>query len=319
MKQALNGINLGGWLVLEKWIMLSLFKGIQAKDEYSFCKQLGYEKANDALSRHRDSFITEADFKWLKNNNVKYIRIPVGYWIFGDEKPFISAIKYLDFAFKQAEKFDLKILIDMHGAAGSQNGEHHSGKAGEINWHKLQNRKKTVSIISRLVARYKDSSSLWGIEILNEPDRNIDKKILLEFYRECCSEIRKTAGDEVKIVISDQFLSFRWMFGLGRGYKNIMLDRHLYQIFSSLDKKTSYKTKIFIVRTWWRLLIFVTQLFTPMIVGEWSAALPRNGEKRNRQYMEAQKVVFSKAATNFFWTYKTQDNGTWDYKATKDY
>jgi len=34
--QKLKGVNLGGWLVLEKWMTPKLFEGTTAEDEYSF-------------------------------------------------------------------------------------------------------------------------------------------------------------------------------------------------------------------------------------------------------------------------------------------
>lgn len=37
----LRGVNLGGWLVLEKWITPSLFAGLRATDETSYCVELG--------------------------------------------------------------------------------------------------------------------------------------------------------------------------------------------------------------------------------------------------------------------------------------
>jgi glucan 1,3-beta-glucosidase len=37
----LRGVNLGGWLVLEKWMTPSMFDGLQATDETSYCVELG--------------------------------------------------------------------------------------------------------------------------------------------------------------------------------------------------------------------------------------------------------------------------------------
>jgi glucan 1,3-beta-glucosidase len=81
-KRPLKGVNLGGWLVLEKWITPSLFNGLTAADEYSFCQELG-EQAADRLKQHRDSFITAADFKWLAEQGIEAIRLPLGYWLSG--------------------------------------------------------------------------------------------------------------------------------------------------------------------------------------------------------------------------------------------
>ena len=53
-----RGVNLGGWLVLEKWITPSLYAGVQAEDEYTLCQTLGKAKASERLKRHRETWIT---------------------------------------------------------------------------------------------------------------------------------------------------------------------------------------------------------------------------------------------------------------------
>jgi glucan 1,3-beta-glucosidase len=45
----LRGVNLGGWLVLEKWMAPSLFAGLDATDETTWCVELG----RDATARLR--------------------------------------------------------------------------------------------------------------------------------------------------------------------------------------------------------------------------------------------------------------------------
>ncbi len=57
----LRGVNLGGWLVLEKWMKPSLFQGLAATDKTSWCAELGPE-AGPRLRAHWDSWITRADF-----------------------------------------------------------------------------------------------------------------------------------------------------------------------------------------------------------------------------------------------------------------
>ena len=58
----LRGVNLGGWLVLEKWITPSLFAGLQATDETSYCVELGEAEATRRLHQHWNTFITRDDF-----------------------------------------------------------------------------------------------------------------------------------------------------------------------------------------------------------------------------------------------------------------
>ena len=40
----IRGVNLGNWLVLEKWMEPELFRGTTAEDETELCIQLGEEK-----------------------------------------------------------------------------------------------------------------------------------------------------------------------------------------------------------------------------------------------------------------------------------
>jgi aryl-phospho-beta-D-glucosidase BglC (GH1 family) len=168
--EKLHGVNLGGWLVLERWITPSLFEGIDALDEYNFCEQLG-AAAHEKLKIHRDTFITEDDFKWIKAHKLNAARIPIGYWIFGDYDPFMGGIEYLDFALDCAAKNGIKVIIDLHGAPGSQNGWKHSGKEGSFSWHKNpQNIEATIKIVEKLAQRYKQHPSL----VFNKDDKKLD-------------------------------------------------------------------------------------------------------------------------------------------------
>ena len=38
--ERLRGVNLGSWLVLEKWMVPSLFEGVEATDETTWCVAL---------------------------------------------------------------------------------------------------------------------------------------------------------------------------------------------------------------------------------------------------------------------------------------
>ena len=44
----LRGVNLGGWLVLEKWMVPDVYRGTDAPDEYSLCLALGDEARQPA-------------------------------------------------------------------------------------------------------------------------------------------------------------------------------------------------------------------------------------------------------------------------------
>jgi glucan 1,3-beta-glucosidase len=121
-----RGVNLGGWLVGEPWITPTLFEKLDVPDEYSIGIKLGHDKAVEYLKPHWETFYTESDFKRIASWGINTVRIPIGYWAF-DSNPYPYAtgqVVYLDKAVQWARKYELKVLIDLHGAPGSQNGNH---------------------------------------------------------------------------------------------------------------------------------------------------------------------------------------------------
>ena len=85
-----KGVNLGNWLVLEKWMSPALFAGTTAEDEYYLPRQLSKEVYEARIKIHRSEYITERDFVTIKSMGMEAVRIPVPYFIFGDREPFIE-------------------------------------------------------------------------------------------------------------------------------------------------------------------------------------------------------------------------------------
>ena len=48
-----KGVNLGGWLVLEKWMAPQIFEGTTAEDEYYLPTQLSKEAYEARIKTHR--------------------------------------------------------------------------------------------------------------------------------------------------------------------------------------------------------------------------------------------------------------------------
>lgn len=165
-----KGVNLGNWLVLEKWMSPSLFEGTTAEDEYYLPTQLSREVYEARIKIHRSEYITERDFTRIKSMGMDAVRIPVPYFIFGDREPFIGCIEELDKAFCWAEKYGLQILIDLHTAPDSQNGFDNGGISGVCKWSQQPDEVEfELTVLERLAERYGKREGLWGIEVLNEP------------------------------------------------------------------------------------------------------------------------------------------------------
>ena len=165
-----KGVNLGNWLVLEKWMSPALFDGTDADDEYYLPRQLPKEIYEARIKVHRAEYISERDFVAIKAMGLDAVRIPTPYFVFGDREPFIGCVEELDKAFAWAEKYGLKILIDLHTAPGSQNGFDNGGLSGVCKWAQQPEEVEfELTVLERLAKRYGAREGLWGIEILNEP------------------------------------------------------------------------------------------------------------------------------------------------------
>ena len=106
----IKGVNLGNWLVLEKWMSPSVFSNTDAEDEYYLPQELPREVYEDRIRMHRSEYITERDFATIKGFGLNTVRIPIPYFVFGDCPPFIGCIEELDKAFNWAGKYGLRIF-----------------------------------------------------------------------------------------------------------------------------------------------------------------------------------------------------------------
>lgn len=166
----INGVNLGGWLVLERWMTPGLFRASGEEDEIWLHRSTDPAELERLLRRHRDTYITEDDFRAISAHGLNLVRIPVPFFIFGDVPGHPGCVEYLDRAFDWAERAGLKVLIDLHTVPGSQNGFDNGGLTGVVRWHTTPRQVAfALDVLERLARRYRDRPALYGIEVLNEP------------------------------------------------------------------------------------------------------------------------------------------------------
>jgi glucan 1,3-beta-glucosidase len=316
-----RGVNLGGWLVLERWITPSVFEGLMAKDEFSLCREVA--DAAQRLEHHRKTFITEDDLRWIAKHGLNVVRLPVPHWLFGNVAPYHACIEYADWLIATAPTYGLSVLLDLHAAPGSQNGWDHSGKAGRIGWAEPINIERTLEVLGLLAERYKDAKALIGIELLNEPHPSLDHNLLVDFYERGLERIRQIVPD-MPIVVSDAFRPRDWTKSPIAKAGNSMLDMHLYQAFDPADVKLPIHKHINKARHEWGELIAHVQQAIPVIIGEWSLGLDSKTfrgmddferDKALQAYGRAQLEAFDQAAGWFFWNYKTADRHAWSYRS----
>ena len=316
---ALKGVNLGGWLVLERWMTPSLFAGTEAVDEYGFMQTAG---AREKLRDHQKNFIREADFKWLRDNGVQAVRIPVGYWVLDGDAPFVASIGRLDWAFVMAEKYGIEVLVCLHGAPGSQNGRDHSGRQGKAMWYKNSSyRQQTIDILEKIALRYRDHPKFWGLELLNEPRIGVFQVTLRKFYRESYRRLAAILCPSTRIVFHDAFTP-RLMNAAISGSARVMMDIHWYHFTYWPHKRTP-------LWLYWRLIWWHGQLVANLrhwqgvIVGEWNGVLSHerlrkySAKERDRlqhEHLRRQLAAYSRADAWFYWSYKTEGDNIWNFR-----
>lgn len=319
----INGVNLGGWLVLEKWLTPSVFAGTNAEDEYSFMRTTSAKKR---IRTHRDTFVTEKDFRWLSERGINLVRIPVGYWLFEPVDGFEPAVVYLDKAMRWAAKHNIRVLIDLHAARGSQNGFDNSGRKGKRGWFESEAyQQETITLLERIATRYKDELALWGIELLNEPLATKQFFILRRFYRQAYKSLRQILQPGTYVVFHDAFQAWRTIGIFWRQGKNVAhplaIDVHWY--VSPVNTK-SMNTYLRQSRRLRKAVLRILQLWHPVLVGEWSSVLPQRFFDTKPQAAHTallsenivmQQVAHTRALGTIYWNYKAEGGGMWSYRS----
>ncbi|KAI9591657.1 putative Exo-beta-1,3-glucanase [Syncephalis fuscata] len=282
----LRGVNLGGWLVLEPWITPSLFeqfvsrpKEQQAADEWTFCEKLGRQEAERQLHAHWDNWVTEKDFRDLAAAGINSVRIPIGYWAVdvAQDEPWVQGhLPYMTKAIGWAAKYKMKVIIDLHGAPGSQNGFDNSGKRGDIGWQSKQsNIDRTLHVLGTLTNMYNEQKypNVIAVELVNEPLRwKLDMGKIEDFYRKGVPVVQQNNPNRYA-VIQDAFRTLGEWEEFLTPYKNtkLIMDFHSYQVFNDEHIEMSDEQHLDDICKL-KKEVARSQTFVDTFTGEWSLA-----------------------------------------------
>ena len=296
--EKIKGVNLGNWLVLEKWMSPALFEGTTAEDEYYLPTQLSRDAYEARIRIHRNEFISERDFATIARIGLNAVRIPVPYFIFGDRPPFIGCLSELDKAFSWAEKYGLKILIDLHTVPMSQNGFDNGGISGVCKWSQIPEEVDfVVNLLEKLADRYGKREGLWGIQPINEPitdplwtTMDVQKRyppvdpvlaqgsapntleFLRGFYDRAFDAIKPHLADGKYVVYHDAFQLKAWkdFFTQEKFRGNVVLDTHQYlMIAEAFGCEQTLDGYIKYIRENYARDVAEVQEYVPVVCGEW--------------------------------------------------
>ncbi|MDO6474125.1 RICIN domain-containing protein [Alteromonas sp. 1_MG-2023] len=176
----LSGINLGNWLVWEGYLMMGDFN---YRTHTQFFNELAgalgsSDKAAEFEYQWRLNYVDEQAIADLKGLGFNSVRVPFNYNLFWwNNQLRDNGFEYFDRLIEWCRKYDMYVLLDMHGAPGYQNpGDH----ADNVNSNASQprdsvtfwdgNNVQIAATIWRHIAnRYKDEPVVWGYDLINEP------------------------------------------------------------------------------------------------------------------------------------------------------
>jgi endoglucanase len=234
----LKGTNLGNWLLNEFWMMGQTHVPDQCTLEATFTSRFGAQENERLMDLFRDNWITARDWDLMKDFGLNVVRLPFSYTLLEDDahpkQLRADAWQYLDDAIRQAESRRMYVILDLHGAAGSQGREHHSGCQGR-NWFwdggngqpASFYQDRTTWLWQQIAQRYRGRSAVAAYGLLNEP-WGTDATTLATYIKQLYSAIRSVDPDHIIILPGHNSGIDAYGDPAAAGMKNVAFEMHFY-------------------------------------------------------------------------------------------
>ena len=325
---SLRGFNIGSLFVQENWMTLTNAY-CQLETINTFTSRFGRDKAWELLSIYEDNFWTEEDWDNCVKLGINSIRLPITYMNVWDTDFSVIAKKDLkadefkslkwtvredslakiDKYIEEAGKRGIYIILDLHGAPGSQNGQDHSGDTGRGDrlWYygDLGDafRDKTVELWKLLATRYKDNPVIAAYDILNEPAGSVTGNVTasweFDFFDRLYAEIRTIDPDHT-IIMSSCWDVANLPRPEVRGWENVMYQYHQYT-WSDYDSVQvqfgEMKGKVD--------RIVAADLGIPILMGEFTMHHNIESWRKCLAYLNKYDIHWNT------WSYKVKGDSTW--------
>lgn len=346
-----QGVNLGAWFVQEGWMEGNFMSCATGPKQAEFdildgfgTSSGGLTSARAYMEQHWDTWITEDDFRNLAAQGINTVRLPIGYWsagpYFTHYSPFEQyqsvyefSWRYIARAINWAAKYDIGVIVDLHGAYGSQNGQAHSGLSdGNIEWYNSWNQGLTTELLVWIAKEISDVTNVIGIELLNEPQNRDSYWSWLPTAMDAMRNASSYAKT-IPLYFHDAFVLSKGAAFVQTRSDYVVEDHHAYYVYTPSDQALSAQGHI---------TKLDGSIFTQfgkqssvarrnLIVGEWSCALAwssikdsKNPQKDQTEFCQTQQDVWQTTGSGWtFWSYKMENcdqNAGWCFQsASKQY
>lgn len=312
----LRGTNFGGWLVQEGW-MCPTDQTDTLSTDMTLYSRFGKEKAEALIAAYQESWITEEDFRTVKELGLNVVRVPFTYmnvyYHLSDEGELLHPDEFtlredpferLDFALEMCKKYGLYLILDLHGAVGSQNGSDHSGDTSRTNLYAdtalgEAYREKTAELWGLVAEHFAGEGNVAGYDLLNEPTR-ASGATQWDYYDVLYDSVREADPDHM-IFIEATWEPNNLPSPEKYGWENVVYEYHHYNWdYNDQSNKSFYTFKKLLGNTH----------KVPTLIGEFNAwgDSRRSTGKRDQTDLEANAGVLEfYNGEGWHWT-------TWTYK-----
>jgi aryl-phospho-beta-D-glucosidase BglC (GH1 family) len=172
----LRGVNLGGWLVKEGYILRFPGEALDAPSEIdrALVDLAGPALGPRLLDEWREQWIGEADIAEIRGLGFNSVRLPLHYallWDLARGQPRPEGFAFLDSVVGWCERQRLWLFLDLHCAPGGQNAGNVSDSDGVARLYAdAANQDATVALWQAIASRYRERGAvIGGYDLLNEP------------------------------------------------------------------------------------------------------------------------------------------------------
>lgn len=273
-------------------------------------KRFGRQKAQELLELYYSNWITEWDLDNIKSMGFNCVRVPFWYrnFYYDDKGTKILDengewdFSILDWVVEECSERELYVILDMHGAVGSQSDAPHSGRAfqgAQLMENSEQGeryRELTDELWTAIASRFNGNPAVAMYDLLNEPMCDVECG---EITRRVKNEMIYTRlYDTVRAVDEDHIITMEaiWTgFALPKtflkGWDNIVYQVHFYN-------NSDFIFNFFL------LLTIAIHPNVPLMVGEFYPHMKTTWENC---FSTMNKLNYSWMC----WTYKATGNEMW--------
>ena len=236
----LQGVNLGGWLVMEPWMCPADSGGLP--DTYSIIQELdsrfGVATEQAMILDYQKSWITTTDLANIKNAGFNAVRVPV-WW--GNFYPIANvsnatfrsdAFTELDWLVNAAGAAGLYVIIDMHGVVGSQSTSDDTGQQNQNQyWTNTNDQGNTAYMWWEIANHYKGNPTVAGYDLLNEPTGAPSNSAVITANASLYNSVRSADPNHI-IIIEGTWGNWDWSMlpsPSSENWTNVVYEMHEYQ------------------------------------------------------------------------------------------